>query len=637
MIRLTLIFFLTINTFIDLKGQNDSSVVKHVEKIFDSYYNIIENSSDSIFIYLDSAYALSKKHSYHKGMTDALREKSYIYSERGDYLKAMQFAFEALRFDEKVKNTDGAASDLNLIGLIYNQQEKLDEALSYFIKARDKFMELNDKLGIAMVTVNMGMIYRNKNNFDLALKCYFISREYYLNDKSDYNLINVANLENNIGNVYKDLKEYDKALEYLFKAKEGKAKFKQYTSLVSTLSNIADIYVDKKKFDEALVYYNEAMALAKSQNSIRLQKDVYFDLSVLYREKGNYKLAYENYKLSTHLKDSIITEKNNNQIAELNVKYETEKKDNENKILIKDNELQVTRTENERKQKLLFAALSILILLAGVFVFIQFRAKQKLSKQLAQINEKIKNQNITLKTLNKELIDSEENLTIANSSKDQLISMLSHDLYNPITSVINYTNLTLETAEKLTKEDLQKSLISVNNAVLPLQDLLDNILQWARTQKSNLRAHVELIDLNMVISDIIKLYQPLANFKQIKIFYNSLSKIDFNSDRLMIYFILRNILNNAVKFSPKGKEIFIETSVSGNSVKILIRDQGNGFKEEILAQLNNRSQFQLEGQVSGSGIGLSVSRKFMELLNGEIVFSNYQEGGAEIKLTFHQA
>lgn len=622
--------------FTSLFSQPDSTRINQVFNLYDKYYNTPQNNFDSALIYLDSALEISRKHKYNEGISYVLREKGYIYSERGEFVKAMQIILEALRLDDKINNKDGAGSDLNLIGLIYNQQEKLDEALSYFIKARDKFAEINDEHGIAMVTGNMGMVYRNKNEFELSLKCYFNSLEFYQKEKNEQNEINIANLENNIGNIYKDIKKYDKALEYFFKAKVGKAKYKQYTSLVSTLSNIGDIYVERKQFKEALTIYNEALTMAINQKSIRLQKDVYFDLSYMYKEQGNFKLAYETFKESTQLKDSIISEKNNEEIANLKVRYETDKKEKENLILTKDNELKSTRIANERKQKLLFASLSLIILLVGIFIFIQFKTKQKLSKQLALINDKIKNQNTTLKTLNKELIDSEENLTLSNSTKDQLISMLSHDLYNPVTSVINYTNLTLESVEYKSKEELQDALSSINGAVIPLQDLLDNILQWARVQKNSLQPNINEININTVISDIIKLYQPLATFKQIKINYNKLKEEIIKTDKLMVYFILRNIVNNSVKFSPKENIINIEINIINNTCKILVKDNGVGFKQEILSQLNNIETTELKGQISGSGIGLSVSRKFIKLLNGNIEFKNGENGGAEILITLPQ-
>jgi len=610
-----------------LKSQVDTAYLKLIDKLFDNYYNAPQNNMDSELTYLDSALKIAKTHNYTIGITNVTREKGYVFSENGNYVKAMQLLFEALKLDDKTNNNKGIASDLNLIGQSYHQQEKLDDALTYFIKSRDKFTGLNDENGVAMVNGNLGMVYREINKFEQALKCYFFSREYYLKQKDE---INISLLENNIGNVYKDLKQYDKALKYFTSAKEGKIKNKKYFSLVTTLSNIGDVYVEQKNYNNAIKYYNEALVFAQSQNSLMLQKDVYLDMSVLYSKQANYKKAYETFKKSTLLKDSIISDKYNNDIAELKVKYESDKKENENKVLVKDNELQSEKIKNEKKQKLLFAALSIIIMLVGVFVFIQYRTKQILNKQLEQINKQIKNQNNTLKILNKDLIDSEEKLTLSNITKDQLISMLSHDLFNPVTSLINYTNLILTSGNNKSNEELLDALIKINRAVVPLKDLLDNMLQWARSQRNNLQVNFEEVNLNAVIFEIISLYQPVANFKQIKIIYNPVTEVIANTDRLMISFILRNIINNAVKFSPKEKEINIETTNNKNSIVVDIKDEGIGFKNEIVNQLNNSLTKDLKGELNASGIGLSVSRRFIELLNGKIEFKNVNETGAEV-------
>jgi len=606
---------------------------KLTNSLFDKYYIISQNNYDSAIILLDSINKIAKKYNDYKITTEVLREKSYIFSERGDFVKSMQLLIKALNIDEKSENSNGLASDLNLIGLLNHKQEKLDESLVYFLKAKNEFIKNNDKNGVAMVNGNLGMVYRSKNDFEKALQCYFYSLEFYknINDK-----ISISLLENNIGNVYKDLKQFDKALEYFKKAESLNKNIKHYYPLIANLSNIGDVYVEKNKFNIALNYYNEALTIAKNQNSVRLLKDVYLDMSVLYNKQGDFKNAYEFFKKSIVLKDSIMSDKYNNEIAELKVKYESDKKENENKLLIKDNELQSERIKNEKKQKIIFAALSVIIFLVGVFVFIQYRTKQILNKQLEQINKQIKNQNNTLKKLNKELIDSEEKLTLSNSTKDQLISMLSHDLFNPVTSLINYTNLILTSSNKKSNEELLDALIKINRTVIPLKDLLDNMLQWARSQRSSLQVNFEEVNLNTVIFEIINLYQPVANFKQIRIIYSPVTEVIANTDRLMISFILRNIINNAVKFSPKEKEINIEATQNKNLIMIIIKDEGNGFNNEILNQLNNNLTKDLKGKVNASGIGLSVSRRFIELLNGKIEFKNVNETGAEVIISLPQ-
>jgi signal transduction histidine kinase len=311
----------------------------------------------------------------------------------------------------------------------------------------------------------------------------------------------------------------------------------------------------------------------------------------------------------------------------MKVKYESEKKEKENSILKKDNELQEVKIADEKKQKLLFASLFAMVFIAVVLVFIQYRNKKKLNVQLAAINEKMNSQNATLRTLNKELIESEENLTQANTTKDQLLAMISHDLYNPVSSVMDFSRQVISIADTLSKEELKEAMQKVGSGVTPLQDLLDNILQWARLQRQELVPQPENVSVSKVIKDAVELYQPAAAFKKVKITTRGLNVPEVRTDRLMLYIILRNVVNNAVKFAPAGSEISISTLVVQNILEIIVSDKGNGFPEELRAKLNNTDE---TVSTHGSGIGLSVSRKFIKALNGKIRFENDLTGGAKV-------
>ncbi len=613
-----------------LFGQLDSVEIKKVEELISDFYVKSYENPDSAIIILDTAEALAKRIHYSKGITSAMRQRGMFYNERTDYVKSLGMLFAALKEDEKIKNDDGIAMDLLYIGLSYFQQQKMDEALIQMNKALLKYTEIKDDAGMALVNANMGMVYRNMNRFEDALKCYFLVRNFYIQDNNDNNL---SRVENNIGNVYKDLKQYDRALQHFMTALDLKKKGNDVFGLVVVYSNIGDIYVEKKDFQKAFDYYYKALKITEDQKSLSQQKDVYFDLSYAYQQKGDYKQAYENYKRSTELKDSILTDKYNSDLADMKVKYESEKKENENTILKNDNELQDVKIAEEKKQKLFFASLALLVFIAGLLVFVQYRNKQKLSKQLAQINEKVNNQNSTLRTLNTELIRSEENLTKANSTKDQLISMLSHDLYNPITSVINYSGHIVATIDEMKQQELRSSFVKVNNAVIPLRDLLDNILQWAQIQKQQIAANIEEVDVNIVLADIVQLYKPGAELKGVALKFTPVKNGVIFSDRLMLYFVLRNVINNAVKFSSEKNEINVEAICKENEFLISIKDHGIGFSEETLKELNSFSD-DISIIAQGAGVGLSISRQFVKLLNAKMEFKNRGEGGAEVVLYF---
>lgn len=625
-----LLFFFTIFNF---QGQTDSAAIKKVDAMVEDFYNVTYNNPDSALTILDSAEALAVKTGYPKGVTSVMRQRGMFYSERSEYVRSMALLLKALKLDEQIGNGEGAAMDELYIGLNYFQHEKLDEALVYMKKAEKWYADIKDEAGIALINANMGMVYRNQDQFETALKCYFVARDYYIRQHNDRNLEHV---ENNIGNIYKDLLQYDKALEHFLVAKEIVSKSNDKYYLVNSFSNIADVYVGKKEFGKAIDYYNQAMQIAKEQKSLSLEKDVHFDLAYAYELMGDFKKAFENFKAYSTLKDSTISEKYNNDLADMKVKYDSEKKESENTVLKKDNELQEIKIGQERNQKLLFAFLLGLAFLAGSLIYIQYRNKKKLSRELALINEKVNNQNTTLRTLNKELIESEENLTKANETKDQLISMLSHDLYNPVTSVINYSSGILEKSRELSKDDLVHSFEKINNAVVPLQDLLDNMLQWARVQKNNLEPHLEEVSLQKIVEGIVQLYSPAAAFKKISIDQRIEGDPVMRTDRLMLTFIIRNLVNNAVKFCSAGKKINIVIRNFNEEVSIAVMDEGTGFSPEMLRKLNNNDSGETIN-AEGSGIGLSVSRQFVKLLNGTIEFRNNDNGGAEVIVSLSRA
>jgi two-component system sensor histidine kinase/response regulator len=309
------------------------------------------------------------------------------------------------------------------------------------------------------------------------------------------------------------------------------------------------------------------------------------------------------------------------------VKYESEKKEKENGILKNKNELQEIRLADEKKQKILFASLFGIVFIAILIVLLQYRNKRKLSIELANTNQKINSQNSTLRTLNKELIESEEDLSRANSTKDQLLAMISHDLYNPVTNVINYTRDVKDKADSFSKEEVLDAFGKINAGVVPLQDLLDNILQWARLQKQEIVPQIEKVNVSNVVKDVLALYQPAASFKKIKITARGVNVPEIYTDRLMLYFVLRNLVNNAVKFSPSDSEISISCLAIQGVLEVIVSDRGNGFSREVHEKLNRSEE---TVSTHGSGIGLAVSRKFIRALKGEIHFENGSSGGAKV-------
>lgn len=269
--------------------------------------------------------------------------------------------------------------------------------------------------------------------------------------------------------------------------------------------------------------------------------------------------------------------------------------------------------------------LIILAFFGVIIIYIKQYRKKK--KEFATINDAVNRQNYTLKTLNTELIESEEFLQKANYTKEQLLSMMSHDLLNPITAITNY-NQQIISGNK-SKEDLMQAFKTVDNALQPMYELLNNMLQWSASNKNGITTNLKKQDINQIVNEIISIYKPQAQLKFIKL----LDTLDANfieeTDKSILSLILRNLLNNAIKYS--GNETEIEISSSSKTKTITIKDQGFGMTYEMIGYLNSKQLDKIESR--GTGLGLKLCYEFAEAIGAAIVFSKNDFGtSVDLKL-----
>jgi signal transduction histidine kinase len=332
---------------------------------------------------------------------------------------------------------------------------------------------------------------------------------------------------------------------------------------------------------------------------------------------------------STILKQQLNFDFEKKQLAD-SIKTDSEKKYAE--------QINQAKLSKERNQKLLYACITLLALLSVGFVFYQYKLKQKTNAQLNDINDKINKQNNTLKTLNKELIDSEESLQKSNSTKEQLISMMSHDLLNPITAITNYNQqiihkVTNTSTSSVTSEDLLSAFKNVDAAIQPMHSLLNNMLQWSAIQKDGVTAKLKTQDVSEIVKEIISIYRPQATLKYIKLIDTFDRDFVLNTDKSILSLILRNLLNNAIKYSGNGTQILIATNTVTKT--ITITDQGFGMSDEIIHYLNTKQLNKIQSK--GTGLGLKLCFEFAEAINTNINFTKNITNGVTVTIKLNAA
>jgi len=240
--------------------------------------------------------------------------------------------------------------------------------------------------------------------------------------------------------------------------------------------------------------------------------------------------------------------------------------------------------------------------------------------------------NEQLKDKNEQIAAQNEKLKELNTTKDRLFSIIGHDLKNPFTVLISISQMIKDQLDHLNNEDLKQSLNIINNASTQGFALLDNLLDWARSQTGEIKFDPVPVVLNEFVRDVLVQTGPISEKKRVQIRNKIGTAIVVKADRNMLHTILRNLISNAIKFSEPGGEVAIEAMFDETVGRTLVSvtDHGVGIPKENLANLFNISKHQpTKGtlQESGTGLGLLICKEFIEQHDGNLnVYSNKGEG-----------
>ncbi len=397
-----------------------------------------KKTPDEAINYAQQSLKLAEELGYNRGMSNGFHTMGSIKYYAGDYDKALEFLFKDIAISEKMGDKKGIATSYNTIGNIHAQRGEYDQALEFYLKSLTIREAFGDKKGMASSLGNIGNINLFKGDYAKAL-------EYYKKDLAIFEELGdkrgMADSYNNIGLIYADQKDYSKALEYYFKdlaltqemgdkeeiadsygnigqihAKKGDVQkaFEYYqksltlrkevgdkVGMADSYNNIGDLYMTQNRLKEAKEQLLHALEIAKEINLKPGMTSAYLSLSICDSASGDFKSAYEFHKLYSQFKDSIFNEDSNQQIEELQTKYDSEKKRKEIELLNKEKEKQavVSAAETRRHQTILIFVMCGLAgaIVFAVFIFRGYRQKQKANLVLAGKNKIIeeKNKDIT--------------------------------------------------------------------------------------------------------------------------------------------------------------------------------------------------------------------------------------------------
>jgi signal transduction histidine kinase len=609
--------------------------------------------------YTRQALKLAEKHNQQPELAKAtyyLGETNY-YSR--DYPKAIPQYQKAIPFFESLKDSFNLTNCYNSLGLCYHLIYQGDKAIIQFIKAL-RTCE-NDKEYTAEIISNIAMANEKMNNHRDAISNY--KKALNLNTSIKDSASMAVNY-NGLGDTYTNMSKPDSAIVNFWMAYNLFKKLKNTGYQAIAITNIAMlypnypdsldkaigsfneastifkelgwnqfepeirqgmglIYRNKGRYMDALNAFHESLDLAnKLKKGFALKRTNYVGIAETYKLMGDYKTALKYHELFVLYNDSMVQKEKYEQIINLEKQYETEKKQNEIIRLQAAHELMDVQLQKNKQLKILGFVTASLLLIFVLFLLIRYFDKIKLNRLLEHKNQKI--------------AQSENELKVLNASKNKFFSILAHDLKNPFHTVMGYSYLLSKDYDKFTEAERRKFASDIHHSTNNIFRLLQNLLEWSRSQTGRLIFAPREIELKQEVENALSVLHSLADQKNIRIECDFDDNLSLFADPQMIETVLRNLINNAIKFTPEYGLVQITANRVEDQVSICVKDSGIGISEE-----DARNLFQIDSTVKrkgtnnedGSGLGLILCKEFVLKNNGNIWVNSSPGNGSSFFFT----
>ena len=251
----------------------------------------------------------------------------------------------------------------------------------------------------------------------------------------------------------------------------------------------------------------------------------------------------------------------------------------------------------------------------------QYVAMQNLNQQINNLQRDLLKEKVTLERTLDQLNETNAELQQINASKDKFFSIISHDLKSPFNTILGFSELLHDQIKNKEFEEIELYSELVYKSANKAFDLLMNLMEWTRSQSGRMKFNPERFIFTQTIEELASFFREIAGQKGIQIVTNLPISIEISADKPMISTVLRNLISNAIKFTPNDGIIYITCQKKEKEVLFSIKDTGVGIPESSIPKLFRIDEhYTTEGtnQEAGTGLGLILCREFIEKHNGQI-------------------
>ncbi|RKD87755.1 ATP-binding protein [Mangrovibacterium diazotrophicum] len=543
-----------------------------------------------------------------------------VLTTKGDRVTGLRYLLDALSYYEDHKDPKIEARIMNNIAVNYHYWKDYDRALEFYQKTLEIDKKLTDYIGQTIVMNNIGEIYKDKEEYDEAIPYYQEVIE--LADSIDMGDYYKAYGWIGLAEVYLRKEEYQQSNYYIGLALSIFEEIKMQEGIATANWLLAQISLNLNYLGQALRQINVCKEIASTCGIIDLEQEAYLIESKIRAKSGDYKGAYENLKHYTLITDTLYSQERTNSFSQARSEMDMTQKQNEIELLQKDNQIKDLRI---RKQKS-----NTLILSVGVMsLFIVFLIMLSYIKSRKRANDLLTEKNRKIGLQHKELLK-------VNETKDKFMSIIGHDLRNPIGAFKDVIGQLSDFPEMFTDELRQQIINELRDEAESTYFLLDNLLSWAKSQKDAVSYKPERLDIPALVKNNIQLNFRASESKLIRVTSDLQGDLQVYADHNMVNLIFRNLISNAIKFTENGGLVQIIGKEQGDKILISIKDTGVGIEEADVPKIfNPNAHVSTYGtnHEKGSGLGLLLCKEFVETNGGTIRVESKKGQGTTFSFT----
>jgi signal transduction histidine kinase/uncharacterized protein HemY len=528
-----------------------------------------------------------------------------VFEEVGDFYKSVDYVKEAKAIDAKDHDFTMRSMVLNEAGRLNAAHGNADEAYADYQQVLEYAQQLELEPREADALFHLGQLLAKRKKYNEALQSHktalAIRRSLFDKNKEALSL-------NEIGILYTEMKNYDRALANHVAALEVRQKLKDEAGLAESYNNIGNLFIAKKDFKRAVANLEQALKAGQEAQDQEQIFKTYNYLSQCYKELKDFKKALEAKEASLAVADFIQHEKNERQLLETQNRYVMQKKEAEIDKLELDREQREKVIEEQNKVRNFLFLVIALGLIIGLLVLYLYFSKRRSNRKLQEMND----------------------------TKDKLFSIIGHDFKGPLNSLTGFSSLLIHHSDSLTKEEIKMLSVDVDKSLKNLFALLENLLEWGRSQTGNIDFKPEAFDMASVLNENQELLHGQAASKKIRLVNENTSALPVHAHRNSINTVVRNLISNAIKFTPPEGTITLKAEAVGKFVRISVSDTGVGMSKEAIQKLfkiGTKHSTLGTAQEKGTGLGLILCKDFTEKNGGTIGVESAEGKGSTFYFT----